>query len=144
MRQIGAIAQQFKPLIYMDMIKTIYYNISTSIEITNMNQVNAIQIFESLSSAIRLELYRLLVKNHPNGLVAGEIAKQLKIAPNNLSFHLKAMTHANLVSVKQEGRFQRYSANVAIMQATISYLTAECCQGNPTLCSVSSIDLPIK
>ncbi len=128
----------------MDVIKTIHYNISTNIEITIMNQDHAIQIFESLSSAIRLELYRLLVKNHPTGLVAGEIAQQLNIAPNNLSFHLKAMTYANLVSVRQEGRFQRYSANLAIMQATISFLTNQCCQGNPTQCSIASIDLPIK
>jgi ArsR family transcriptional regulator, arsenate/arsenite/antimonite-responsive transcriptional repressor len=108
-----------------------------------MNQETAIQIFETLSSGVRLDVIRLLVKFSPDGLVAGEISSQLDIAPNNLSFHLKAMTHANLLTVAQEGRFMRYKANLNIMQQVIAYLTAECCAGDASSCGFSVIPNPI-
>jgi len=75
-----------------------------------------------------------LVKHAPTGLVAGEIATLLALPPTNLSFHLKAMTHAGLLNVTQEGRYQRYRANLGIMQELIVYLTAECCTGHPEHC----------
>ncbi|MEY4719570.1 MAG: hypothetical protein RL563_2188 [Pseudomonadota bacterium] len=99
-----------------------------------MDKVLATTLFESLASGIRLDIYRLLVKHAPTGLVAGEIAAALTLPPTNLSFHLKAMVHASLVTVTQEGRYQRYRANLSIMQALIDYLTAECCTGNPDHC----------
>ena len=99
-----------------------------------MDKKLATTIFESLASGVRLDIYRLLVKNAPNGLVAGEIAALLALPPTNLSFHLKALTHAGLLSVEQEGRYQRYRANLAIMQELIVYLTAECCTGHPEQC----------
>jgi len=99
-----------------------------------MDKKLATTIFESLASGVRLDVYRLLVKNAPNGLVAGEIAALLALPPTNLSFHLKALTHAGLLSVEQEGRYQRYRANLAIMQELIVYLTAECCTGHPEQC----------
>ena len=99
-----------------------------------MDKLSAISVFESLSSGVRLDIYRLLVKAGPEGLVAGEIASTLEVPPTNLSFHLKALTHAHLLSVVQEGRFQRYRANLALMQELIGYLTAECCAGHPEQC----------
>ena len=54
--------------------------------------------------------------------------------PTNTSFHLKTLTHAGLVSVEQEGRFQRYRANLSPMRELIAYLTAECCDGMPERC----------
>ena len=68
-------------------------------------------------------------------MVAGEIAGALDLPPNNLSFHLKALSHAGLVSAEQEGRFQRYRANLPLMFALVDYLTAECCAGNPGECA---------
>jgi DNA-binding transcriptional ArsR family regulator len=100
-----------------------------------MDQPLATAIFESLASGVRLDIYRLLVKTGPQGLVAGEIGNTLTVPPTNLSFHLKALTHAQLVSVVQEGRFQRYRANLALMQELIVYLTAECCAGHPEQCA---------
>jgi DNA-binding transcriptional ArsR family regulator len=94
----------------------------------------ATTVFESLSSGLRLDIYRLLVKTGPQGLVAGEIGAALGVVPTNLSFHLKALTHAQLVNVVQEGRFQRYRANLGLMQELIAYLSAECCAGHPELC----------
>lgn len=100
-----------------------------------MDKSSAIKVFESLSSGVRLDIYRLLVKTGPQGLVAGEVGSTLAVPPTNLSFHLKALTHAHLLSVVQEGRFQRYRANLALMQDLIAYLTAECCSGHPELCA---------
>jgi len=99
-----------------------------------MDKQLATQIFESLASGVRLDIYRLLVKTGPLGLVAGEIGSVLEVPPTNLSFHLKALTHAQLVSVVQEGRYQRYRANLALMRELIGYLTAECCAGHPEQC----------
>lgn len=95
----------------------------------------ATTIFESLASSVRLDVYRLLVKKGTEGLVAGEIASALDIPPSNLSFHLKALTQAGMLSVTQEGRFQRYRANIPLMLDLIAYLTEECCAGNPEQCA---------
>ena len=100
-----------------------------------MDNKTATTVFESLSSEVRLDVFRLLVKAGPEGMVAGEIASALDIPNTNLSFHLKAMTHADMVAVQQEGRFQRYRANFPLMLETIAYLTEECCSGNPEQCT---------
>lgn len=110
-----------------------------------MEKLIATTVFESLSSGIRLDVFRLLVKKGPAGMVAGEIATVLEIPPTNLSFHLKALTQARLVTVEQEGRFQRYRANLSLMLDLIAYLTEECCGGNPQQCAelgVQAIRLP--
>ncbi|NTV01499.1 MAG: helix-turn-helix transcriptional regulator [Chlorobiaceae bacterium] len=99
-----------------------------------MNKNSAITIFESLASPVRLEVYRLLIRKGTNGMVAGEIASTLEVPPTNLSFHLKALTHAGLINVEQEGRFQRYRANLPLMLDLIAYLTDECCGGKPETC----------
>jgi ArsR family transcriptional regulator, arsenate/arsenite/antimonite-responsive transcriptional repressor len=101
-----------------------------------MNKRIATQVFESLSSGIRLDVYRLLIKQGPQGMVAGQIASKLDLPPANLSFHLKAMTQAGLVTVEQEGRFQRYRANYPLMVDLIAYMTEECCAGHPEQCEV--------
>ena len=100
-----------------------------------MEKTDATAVFESLASGIRLDVYRLLVRKGPEGMVAGEIASALDIPPTNLSFHLKALTQARLVTVEQEGRFQRYRANMPLMLDLIGYLTAECCAGDPAQCA---------
>ncbi|WP_265462456.1 ArsR/SmtB family transcription factor [Aeromonas salmonicida] len=101
-----------------------------------MNKAMATKVFESLSSGIRLDVWRLLVKAGQEGRVAGELSSSLDIAPNTLSFHLKAMLHASLLSVEQEGRFLRYRANIPLMLALIGYLTEECCAGHPEACGM--------
>ena len=101
---------------------------------SNMETKQATTIFEALSSDVRLDLFRLLVKNAPAGLVAGDIAKQLDIPSTNLSFHLKAISHSGLVEAEREGRFLRYKANIPLMLEIVAYLTAECCSKNPSQC----------
>ena len=99
-----------------------------------MESRHASKIFEALSSDVRLDVFRLLVKNAPDGLVAGDISRLLDIPATNLSFHLKALTQSGLVSVEREGRYMRYKASIPLMLDTIAYLTAECCSGNPECC----------
>lgn len=99
-----------------------------------MKTSEASRVFEALAADIRLDVFRLLVKNAPEGLVAGDIAKLLDIPATNLSFHLKAIVHAGLASVDREGRFQRYKANIPLMLDVIAYLTAECCSDHPEVC----------
>lgn len=99
-----------------------------------MEKQTANSIFESLSSGVRLDVFRLLVKKGPVGMVAGEIAAALDVPPSNLSFHFKALVQSRLISVEQEGRFQRYRADIPLMLDLIAYLTEECCLGNPSQC----------
>ena len=99
-----------------------------------MQSKQASKIFEALSSDVRLDLFRLLVKNAPEGLVQGDIAKQLDIPSTNLSFHLKAIVQSRLVDVEREGRFMRYKANIPLMLEIIVYLTSECCSEHPEQC----------
>ena len=99
-----------------------------------MDKATAIRMFESLASGIRLDVYRLLVRQGEEGMVAGAIAAALDLPATTLSFHLKAMSHAGMVTVAQEGRFLRYRANFPQMLAMIAFLTEECCAGNPAQC----------
>ncbi|MDZ7754082.1 MAG: helix-turn-helix transcriptional regulator [Gammaproteobacteria bacterium] len=103
-----------------------------------MDQTRAIAVLESLASGLRLEVFRLLMRQSTQGMVAGEISSTLNIPPTNLSFHLKNLTHAGLVVVEQEGRFQRYRANMPLMLDLVAYLTEECCGGDAGQCR----DLP--
>jgi DNA-binding transcriptional ArsR family regulator len=100
-----------------------------------MDNVQAVALFESLASEPRLAIYRLLVRYGSQGLVAGEIAGTLGMAPSNLSFHLKALAQAGLVTASQEGRFMRYRANIPLMLELIAYLTEECCAHQPGECA---------
>ena len=100
-----------------------------------MDRSTATAVFESLSSGHRLDAFRLLVKKGAEGMVAGEIGTALGVPPTNLSCHLKGLTQAGLVTVVQEGRYQRYRANLALMLDLIGYLTEECCGGRAEECA---------
>lgn len=99
-----------------------------------MKSKEAVIKFESLSSEIRLDIFRLLLKHGETGLVAGEIAEALSLPNTNLSFHLKALVHANMISVEKEGRYLRYKALINEMLFLIDFLTGECCIDNPGYC----------
>lgn len=104
-----------------------------------MNTQTAAPLFESLASPVRLDIYRLLVKTGPGGLVAGQIATALGLPATNSSFHLKALVQSGLIGVAQEGRFLRYRACMGVMAELIAFLTAECCDGQPALCGVTPL-----
>lgn len=106
-----------------------------------MERDAVVTLLTSLASGLRLDLFRLLVRHAPDGLVAGEIAAALSLPATNTSFHLKALTQAGLLSVVQEGRFLRYRANLPVVNDLIAYLTEECCAGNPGACAVSPVQI---
>ncbi len=92
-----------------------------------MKTTDAVTALAALAQDTRLAVYRLLVQQGPSGLAAGEIAGALDIAPATLSFHLKELSHAGLVSSRQEGRFIFYAAHFEAMNALIAFLTENCC-----------------
>ncbi|MBC8640987.1 helix-turn-helix transcriptional regulator [Caballeronia sp. EK] len=90
----------------------------------------------ALAHESRLAIFRTLVVAGPDGIAAGEIAQQVGLAPSSLSFHLKDLSHAGLVSSRQDGRFVFYSADFDAMTDLIGFLTENCCAGAP--CAASS------
>jgi DNA-binding transcriptional ArsR family regulator len=90
----------------------------------------------ALAHESRLAICRTLVVAGPDGIAAGEIAQQVGLAPSSLSFHLKDLSHAGLVSSRQDGRFVFYSADFDAMTDLIGFLTENCCAGAP--CAASS------
>lgn len=85
----------------------------------------------ALAQESRLAIYRLLVQAGVDGLAAGKISESLGIAPSSLSFHMKELSHADLVNSRSEGRFVIYSANYEQMNNVLAYLTENCCGGAP-------------
>ena len=85
----------------------------------------------ALAQDTRLAIFRLLVQAGPAGLAAGRIAEALAIPASSLSFHLKELSHADLVSARKEGRYIIYSARFDTMHGLIGYLTENCCGGAP-------------
>lgn len=92
-----------------------------------MKNIDAAKYFECISSPIRLDIFSLLIRFGSEGLVAGQIAKELDLPATNLSFHLKALNHCGLISVEQEGRYLRYRANLSLMKELAGFLTTQCC-----------------
>lgn len=87
----------------------------------------AVGALAALGDELRLTLYRLLVKRGPEGYPAGEIGERLDLAPSKLSFHLKVLSEAGLVTARRDGRFLIYAARFDAMNALLAYLTENCC-----------------
>ena len=94
----------------------------------------AVSALSALAQETRLRAYRLLIEAGPEGMPAGQISGALKVAPPALSFHLKELSLAGLVSSRQEGRFVYYAADFERMAALMTFLTHNCCQGMPQEC----------
>lgn len=99
-----------------------------------MEPDQAVAALAALAQRSRLAIFRRLVECGLDGAHPTELAQHLQLPPNTLSFHLKALEHAGLVSTRQNGRFIRYTANFALMQSLVGYLTENCCAGKPELC----------
>jgi ArsR family transcriptional regulator, arsenate/arsenite/antimonite-responsive transcriptional repressor len=98
-----------------------------------MESLTAVTALAALAQASRLGVYRLLVQAGPEGLSASTIAERLEIPANTLSFHLKALSQADLVVARQAGRYIYYSANYERMNALLAFLTENCCGGRGCL-----------
>lgn len=95
---------------------------------------SAIDSFAALSQETRLEAYRLLVSHEPEGLPAGEIARQLDVPHNTMSAHLSVLARAGWVVSRRQSRSIIYRANLSHMSETIRFLVRDCCAGHPEAC----------
>jgi len=96
-----------------------------------MSETDVIRSLAALAQDVRLRAYRALVVAGPDGLTPTALCEQLGVAPNTLSFHLKELTNAQLVTQERQGRNLIYRAAFEQMNALLGYLTLNCCQGQP-------------
>jgi DNA-binding transcriptional ArsR family regulator len=110
-----------------------------------MDEHRAISALGALAQETRLALYRLLIARGPEGMSAGAIAERLGVAPSSLSFHLRELMHAGLVSQRRAGRQLIYAAEYETMNALLGYLTENCC-GRGDVCApfCTPADLTVK
>ncbi|AQV92763.1 transcriptional regulator [Cupriavidus necator] len=105
-----------------------------------METNTALEALAALAHAIRLAVFRLLVQAGPEGLPAGRIADLMEMPASSLSFHLKELHRAGLLTSRQDGRSIIYSAGYETMNDLLGYLTENCCGGSPcspvTRCSI--------
>ena len=94
-----------------------------------MDELAAVKALGALAQTQRLRVFRLLVVAGPEGLTPGVMAEQLAVAPSALSFHLKELAHSDLITSEPRGRNLIYRANIAHMNALLTYLTEHCCEG---------------
>lgn len=94
-----------------------------------MDLKNVVTAMSALAQDSRLAVYRELVQAGPEGVSAGELAERLGVPANTLSFHLKTLSHADLVHMRHQSRFIYYSANYEQMNALVEFLTENCCGG---------------
>jgi len=99
-----------------------------------MDERDALDAFSALAQETRLRVFRLLMRQGPEGLRAGEIARWLGVPQNTLSSHLSVLSRAHLVHSRRDGRAISYSANMEGMRDLILYLTQDCCQGREETC----------
>lgn len=94
-----------------------------------MKEDQAVCALSALAHTQRLRAFRALVVAGNQGLTPSVMAEQLDVARNALSFHLKELAHAGLVTVEQQGRNLIYRADFTQMNGLLAYLTEHCCQG---------------
>ena len=97
----------------------------------SMNNQAATAAFSALSHELRLNLLRLLVQRAPTGMTPSELTELLGIPAATLSFHLRELTQADLITQTRQGRHLVYQPAMQTMANLIDFLTSQCCQGQP-------------
>ncbi|MDK4736117.1 metalloregulator ArsR/SmtB family transcription factor [Rhizobium sp. CNPSo 3490] len=100
-----------------------------------MDQRQALAAFGALSQETRLHIIRMLVVSGPEGLAAGIIAEKADVSPSNVSFHLKELERAGLITQQRESRSIIYTANYEALGGLIRFLMEDCCGGNTQICA---------
>lgn len=104
----------------------------------NIETYDASQAFAALAHPVRLDAFRSLAWNSPEPIAAGQLAEELAIPANTLSFHLKELSHAGLVFSRRQGRSILYSVQPETVRELLSFFVGHCCQGRPELCQPQS------
>jgi ArsR family transcriptional regulator len=91
------------------------------------------EMLTALGAESRLRIMRLLLSAHPDGMVVGDIQKELGLTASNLSHHLEKLKNEELVAVRRDGTFLWYSANAAALRELLAFLYSECCTRNRIL-----------
>ncbi|EPX85962.1 transcriptional regulator, ArsR family [Rubellimicrobium thermophilum DSM 16684] len=95
----------------------------------------AISALSALAQTTRLAAFRLLIRQEPEGLAAGDLARALGVPPNTLSTHLGILVRAGLVMGERRGREMRYRARLEGLRALTLFLAADCCGGDRDRCA---------
>jgi DNA-binding transcriptional ArsR family regulator len=90
-------------------------------------------MFAALGAEPRLRILRALLAAPPEGMVVGEIQNELGIAASTLSHHLEKLKNEDLIAVRRESTFLRYTANTSVLEALLGFLYAECCTRNKAI-----------
>jgi ArsR family transcriptional regulator, arsenate/arsenite/antimonite-responsive transcriptional repressor len=99
-----------------------------------MKSIEAVKALGALAQESRLAVFRVLVKRGPEGFTPSVLAEKLGIAAPTLSFHLKELQNAGLVSARREGRFLYYRTCFDRMRGLVGFLTDECCSQADEAC----------
>lgn len=100
-----------------------------------MDERQALIVFGALSQETRLRLLRLLVIAGPDGIAAGALAEKVEVSPSNVSFHLKELERAGLVTTRRDARSIIYSAEYDALSGLLRFLMEDCCSGRPEICA---------
>ena len=107
----------------------------------HMDTEAAILALAALAQSTRLDVFRLLVRHEPEGLSAGELARDLAVPHNTLSTHLAILSRAGLIKGERHSRSIIYRANLDRLRAMMLFLVKDCCGGRPALCAPLIADL---
>ncbi len=107
---------------------------------TTLNEQSAVLALAALAQGMRLRIFRALVGAGPQGLNPSALAATLDLPASTLSFHLKELTHAGLVTQERDGRHLIYRPALAQMNELMAYLTAHCCQATAGACNLTAPD----
>lgn len=99
-----------------------------------MDKNNALDAFNALSQATRLDVFRLLIKAGEVGMTAGEIGETLDVRQNTMSTNLSILARSGLIRSEREGRSIRYFSDMEGVRGLLAFLIEDCCGGHPELC----------
>ena len=94
-----------------------------------MDENDVVRSLAALAQPIRLRVFRALVVAGPSGLTPSALTEALEVSATGLSFHLKELVYASLISQERQGRNLIYRASFDRMSALLGYLTENCCEG---------------
>ena len=105
-----------------------------------MESLSAIEALSALAHETRLAVFRLLIRQGPDGLPAGSIAERLDVQPSTLSSHLGILTRAGLLRARRQQRQIIYKADIEGTRSLLQFLTEDCCNGHPEICAGLEMD----